>query len=182
MRSCSWTPRERVTAVASQPSHLRRASISISRATVATPKSNRNAGRAKKTPRKSRTPAAPRNAPAKTILLVEDDTDVRSSTKRMLEKLGYSVLETATADEAFQMLAQPNMPVDLVLTDIVMRGMSGRELAVRLSIERPDVRVLLMSGYSADTMHLKEDEVAHFVRKPFSMEFLEKRVKHALGC
>jgi two-component system, cell cycle sensor histidine kinase and response regulator CckA len=98
----------------------------------------------------------------------------------MLEKLGYRVLETATADEAFNMLAQANTPVDLVLTDIVMRGMSGRELAVRLSIERPNVQVLLMSGYSADTMHLQEDEVAHFVRKPFSMEFLAKRVKHAL--
>jgi CheY-like chemotaxis protein len=147
---------------------------------VATPKSNRKAGRAGKTPRKSRTPASPRKAPAKTILLVEDDADVRSATKRMLEKLGYRVLETATADEAFQLLAPANTAVDLVLTDIVMRGMSGRELAVRLSIERPDVPVLLMSGYSADTMHLQQDEVAHFVRKPFSLEFLEKRVKHAL--
>jgi two-component system cell cycle sensor histidine kinase/response regulator CckA len=147
---------------------------------VATPKSNRKAGGAQKTPRKARTPASPRKTPAKTILLVEDDADVRSSTKRMLEKLGYRVLDTATADEAFNLLAQPNTPADLVLTDIVMRGMSGRELAVRLSIERPGLQVLLMSGYSADTMHLQEDEVAHFVRKPFSMEFLAKRVKHAL--
>jgi CheY-like chemotaxis protein len=99
----------------------------------------------------------------------------------MLEKLGYNVLETATADEAFQLVAQPTTPVDLVLTDIVMSGMSGRELAVRLSIERPDVRILLMSGYSADTMHLQDDEKAHFVRKPFSIEFLAKRVQHALG-
>jgi two-component system cell cycle sensor histidine kinase/response regulator CckA len=147
---------------------------------VATPKSNRKAGRAGKTPRKSRTPPSPRKTPAKAILLVEDDVDVRSSTKRMLEKLGYRVLETATADQAFQMLAQPNTPVDLVLTDIVMRGMSGRELAVRLSIERPDVPVLLMSGYSPDTMHLQDEEKAHFVRKPFSLDFLAKRVEHAL--
>jgi CheY-like chemotaxis protein len=171
-----------VTAIALQPSHLRRSSIFPFRERpVATPKSNRKAGRARKTPRRSRTPASPRKTPTKTILLVEDDADVRSSTKRMLEKLGYSVVEMATADEAFQLLAQPNAPVDLVLTDIVMRGMSGRELAVRLSIERPDVRVLLMSGYSADTMHLQQDEVAHFVRKPFSIEFLARRVKNALG-
>jgi two-component system cell cycle sensor histidine kinase/response regulator CckA len=147
---------------------------------VATPKSNRKAGRARKTARKSRTPASPRKTPAKRILVVEDDAEVRASVTRMLEKLDYRVLEASTAEAAVAMLALPNASVDLVLTDIVMRGMSGRELAVRLSIEHPKVRVLLMSGYDADTMHLQGDEIAHFVRKPFSIEFLAKRVEHAL--
>jgi two-component system, cell cycle sensor histidine kinase and response regulator CckA len=78
------------------------------------------------------------------------------------------------------MLAESNASVDLVLTDIVMNGMSGRELALRLSIERPTVPLLLMSGHSADSMQLEKDELAHFVQKPFSIELLAQRVKEAL--
>ena len=114
------------------------------------------------------------------ILLVEDDADARASVTRMLTRLGYGVIEAANADAACEMLAQPSASVDLVLTDIVMNGMSGRELAVRLSIERPTVPLLLMSGHSADSMELQKDELAHFVRKPFSIELIAERVKEAL--
>ena len=148
---------------------------------MATPKSNRKSGRPqKKTPHRSLTPSASQKRPH-TILLVEDDEDARASVKRMLKRLGYGVIEAATADAACEMLAAPNASVDLVLTDIVMNGMSGRELAVRLSIERPTVPLLLMSGHSADDIELQEDELAHFVQKPFSIELLAKRVKEALG-
>jgi two-component system, cell cycle sensor histidine kinase and response regulator CckA len=147
---------------------------------VATPKSNRKSGRPqKKTPRRSLTPSASQKRP-QTILLVEDDADARASVQRMLKRLGYGVIEAATADAACEMLAAPNASVDLVLTDIVMNGMSGRELAVRLSIERPTVPLLLMSGHSADDMELQEDELAHFVRKPFSIELLAEHVAAAL--
>lgn len=147
---------------------------------MGTPKSNRKSGRTqKKTPRRSLTPSASQKRP-RTILLVEDDADARASVKRMLKRLGYGVIEASTADVACELLAEPNASVDLVLTDIVMNGMSGRELAVRLSIERPTVPLLLMSGHSADSMQLQKDELEHFVQKPFSIELLAERVKEAL--
>jgi DNA-binding response OmpR family regulator len=112
--------------------------------------------------------------------VVDDDPKVRSSIRRLLEKLGYQVTEASDADAALTMIASSEIPTDLVLTDIVLQGMSGRELAVRLSIEHPTVRLLLMSGYSADTMRLKEGEVAKFLHKPISLELLEERVAGAL--
>src|SRR5688572_15910397 len=99
----------------------------------------------------------------------------------MLEKLEYRVVEAPDADAALALIASAKVPTDLVLTDIVLQGMSGRELAVRLSIEHPTVRLLLMSGYSADTMHLKEGEIAKFLHKPISLELLAERVAGALG-
>lgn len=120
-------------------------------------------------------------APARpTVLLVDDDPKVRSSIRALLEKLDYRVVEAADADSALALIASAKTPTDLVLTDIVLQGMSGRELAVRLSIEHPDVRLLLMSGYPAATMQLKEDEVAKFLHKPISLEVLAARVTRAL--
>src|SRR5687768_7919884 len=98
----------------------------------------------------------------------------------MLEKLEYRVVEAPDADAALALIASARVPTDLVLTDIVLQGMSGRELAVRLSIEHPGVRLLLMSGYSADKMQLKESEVAKFLHKPISLEALAARVSGAL--
>jgi CheY-like chemotaxis protein len=145
--------------------------------------------RSKPTPRRARatpksgpkkTPIKPQKAARQTILVVDDDPKVRSSIRRLLEKLGYQVGEAADADAALAMIGSAKEPTDLVLTDIVLQGMSGRELAVRLSIEHPTVRLLLMSGYSPDTMHLKEGEVAKFLRKPISLESLAERVAGAL--
>jgi two-component system sensor histidine kinase EvgS len=122
-----------------------------------------------------------RQDPARsTILLVDDDPKVRGSIRRLLEKLEYRVIEAEDATSALALIASANTPTDLVLTDIVLQGMSGRELAVRLSIEHPRVRLLLMSGYSADTMRLKDGEVAKFLHKPISLEALAARVSAAL--
>lgn len=145
--------------------------------------------RSKPTPKRAR--ATPKSGPKKTpiraqkadrhrVLVVDDDPKVRSSIRRLLEKLGYQVTEASDADAALTMIASSEIPTDLVLTDIVLQGMSGRELAVRLSIEHPTVRLLLMSGYSADTMRLKEGEVAKFLHKPISLELLDERVAGAL--
>jgi DNA-binding response OmpR family regulator len=145
--------------------------------------------RSKPTPRRARatpksgpkkTPIRPQRASGRTILVVEDDPKVRSSIGRLLEKLGYQVCEAADADSALAMIGTSQIAIDLVLTDIVLQGMSGRELAVRLSIEHPTVRLLLMSGYSADTMRLKEGEIAKFLHKPISLESLAERVAGAL--
>lgn len=145
--------------------------------------------RSKPTPKRAR--ATPKSAPKKTpiraqkaarhtVLVVDDDPKVRSSIRRLLEKLGYQVSEASDADSALAMIDGSKVPTDLVLTDIVLQGMSGRELAVRLSIEHPTVRLLLMSGYSADTMQLKDGEIAKFLRKPISIESLADRVAGAL--
>jgi two-component system, cell cycle sensor histidine kinase and response regulator CckA len=146
--------------------------------------------RSKPTPRRARAPSksAPKKTPVRTqkaarqtILVVDDDPKVRSSIRRLLEKLGYEVSEAPDADSALSLIGAAATPTDLVLTDIVLQGMSGRELAVRLSIEHPTVRLLLMSGYSADTMKLKEGEIAKFLHKPISLELLAERISGALG-
>jgi len=90
------------------------------------------------------------------------------------------VIEAEDADSALALISSTTTPTDLVLTDIVLQGMSGRELAVRLSIEHPGVKLLLMSGYPAATMQLKEGEVAKFLHKPISLEALAARVSGAL--
>ena len=127
-----------------------------------------------KTPVKQQVPARP------TILLVDDDANVRASLRKLLEKLEYRVIEAQDADSALALISGTSTPTDLVLTDIVLQGMSGRELAVRLSIEHPGVRLLLMSGYPAATMQLKEGEVAKFLHKPISLDALAARVSGAL--
>jgi two-component system cell cycle sensor histidine kinase/response regulator CckA len=146
------------------------------------PRSKPTPKRARKTPKSGRakTPVRPQEVSRHTILVVDDDAKVRSSIRRLLEKLGYRVLEAADADSALTLISTTDAPTDLVLTDIVLQGMSGRELAVRLSIEHPTVRLLLMSGYSADTMHLKEGEIAKFLHKPISLDLLAERVAGAL--
>lgn len=138
--------------------------------------------RARKTPRtgRAKTPIRPKESARPTILLVDDDPKVRASIRALLEKLDYRVVEAADADAALALIASARTPTDLVLTDIVLQGMSGRELAVRLSIEHPGVRLLLMSGYSAATMQLKEGEVAKFLHKPIALEALAARVAAAL--
>jgi two-component system cell cycle sensor histidine kinase/response regulator CckA len=144
--------------------------------------------RSKPTRKRARTTpkSGPRKTPIKppatghTILVVDDDAQVRSSIRRLLEKLGYQVGEAPDADSALTSIAGAKVAPDLVLTDIVLQGMSGRELAVRLSIEHPSVRLLLMSGYSPDTMKLKQGEVAKFLHKPISLELLAERVSGAL--
>ena len=130
---------------------------------------------------RARTPVRQPARSRPTILLVDDDPKVRSSIRAMLEKLEYRVVEAPDADGALALIASARVPTDLVLTDIVLQGMSGRELAVRLSIEHPGVRLLLMSGYPAATMKLEQAEVAKFLHKPISLEGLAARVKSALN-
>jgi CheY-like chemotaxis protein len=85
-----------------------------------------------------------------TILLVEDDAQVRQIVTRMLESFGYRVLATASGEEGLALVSDSAARIDLLLTDLVMPGFGGREVAERLRKHRPDVRVLYMSGYTAD--------------------------------
>jgi CheY-like chemotaxis protein len=122
------------------------------------------------------------DGPQCTILLVEDDEGVRTFASRALQRLGHRVLEATTADAAFELIAQTTDPIHLVLADIVMPGMSGRELAIRLSIERPDLRLLLMSGHGeeAASFEAQHDDVP-FLPKPFSMSRLAASIRRAVN-
>ena len=120
--------------------------------------------------------------PVGTILLVEDDEAVRAFASRALERLGHRVLEATSADVAFDLIARTTDPIDLVLADIVMPGMSGRELAVRLSIERPELRLLLMSGHGGEAASLEaQHDTVPFLPKPFSMDRLAASIRRALA-
>jgi len=119
-----------------------------------------------------------------TVLLVEDEEDVRSVTARMLARLGYSVIEAANGAEALRVAATTPRRIHLLLTDVVMPEIGGRELGVRLVAQRPSVRVLLTSGYADDTMlrlGANAGDIA-FLRKPFSSRILAEKVREVLDA
>ena len=117
-----------------------------------------------------------------TVLLVEDETSVRSTTARMLRELGYTVWEAATGDEALRLLRDKRFQVDLLLTDVVMPRMSGRELADRMAAECPECRILFTSGYTDDAIlqHGVLQQQAAFLEKPFGMLELARKVRSVL--
>lgn len=117
------------------------------------------------------------------ILLVEDEADVRIATRSMLERLGYSVLEAANAAEAQQIADRPDTHIDLLLTDLIMPGgTTGRELAERLRRRRQGLRLVFMSGYSPE--YLSPQVIAElggsFLPKPFTYEAAAGTVRRAL--
>jgi two-component system cell cycle sensor histidine kinase/response regulator CckA len=120
---------------------------------------------------------------AGTILLAEDEDELRELAKEILETSGYEVLATANGAEALERAAAHVGPIDLLLTDVVMPGLSGGELARRLRAVRPDTRVLYMSGYPDDAIvrHGVLDAAEAFLQKPFSVVDLAERVRRAIG-
>jgi len=120
-----------------------------------------------------------------TILVVEDQAHVRSVAGRMLRTLGYTVLEASDGYEAMGMFRNERAPqVDLVLTDVVMPGVSGKEMADTLRRVHPSVRIVYMSGYNEDVVHHRG--VLHpgvrLVHKPFSLQELAQVVRSALDA
>jgi PAS domain S-box-containing protein len=118
-----------------------------------------------------------------TILVVEDQTDVREFAVAVLRSYGYRVIEAAGAGEALAICERDRMPVNLVLADIVMPQMGGRELVVRLEQTRPGIKALFMSGYTDDVIlhHGGLAETTHFIQKPFSPNDLARKVRALLG-
>jgi two-component system cell cycle sensor histidine kinase/response regulator CckA len=117
-----------------------------------------------------------------TILVVEDEASLRTLIVRLLQALGYSVLEAADSATAIQIGDQHGKPIDLLLTDVVMPGMNGRALAHRLLERRPGLRVLYMSGYTGQVVGDRGviDEGSFFLPKPFSRDGLAQKVREVL--
>ena len=135
------------------------------------------------------TGAIDRPAPAKrastgteTILLVDDSDGLRRLSTRVLRSAGYTVLEAASGDAALEAVARHDGPVHLVLTDVVMPGISGRRLVEQLAETSPAVKVMYMSGYTSDAIvrHGVLEAQVPFIEKPFAPSALLKKVREVL--
>jgi signal transduction histidine kinase/CheY-like chemotaxis protein len=117
-----------------------------------------------------------------TVLLVEDEDDVRAVARESLAMYGYTVLEARDGEDALRVAGGERGHIDLMVTDVVMPGMNGRELAERLLAIRPRTRVLYVSGYTDDALsqHGILDQELAFLAKPFAPETLARSVRQVL--
>lgn len=116
-----------------------------------------------------------------TILVVEDEAAVRNAVIGMLEALGYTVFDSNNGSEALKLL-DGRSDIDLVLSDVVMPSIGGRELLERARTTKPDLAFLFSSGYTDETMRdlLESDMAASFIPKPYTVAQLARAVRHAL--
>jgi len=116
------------------------------------------------------------------ILLVEDDDQVRDILEQILEGQGYHVLAASNGDEALTISQDLKRDIKLMITDVVMPQMSGRELAERVVALRPRVHILFMSGYTDDAIvrHGLLDEKLNFIQKPFDSATVARKVREVL--
>jgi len=114
----------------------------------------------------------------KTILLAEDDPTVRTLVLTLLQLAGYAVIVAVDGQDALEQSRQVDGAIDLLVTDINMPRMTGFELAMQIQIERPLIKVLVMSGMTA-VSHLP-DESWQFLQKPFKRDMLDQRVQRIL--
>jgi DNA-binding NtrC family response regulator len=120
--------------------------------------------------------------PIGTILLVDDDKDLREFLYMHLLHCGHSVLQAGSGYEAIERFQHNSQDIDILVTDIVMPDLSGDQLALRLCKEKPGLPVLFISGNSPAHLHpaLPLHEGINFLRKPFSIETLEKAIANLL--
>jgi len=119
---------------------------------------------------------------SESVLLVEDEESVRELIAEALKAQGYNVLMAGNGQEALALAAPANCRIELMITDVVMPGMSGRELATRMVQSRPGLRVLFLSGYTEDAIvhHGVLDPGTAFLQKPFSLDALACKVREVL--
>jgi CheY-like chemotaxis protein len=119
---------------------------------------------------------------SETILIVEDEDQVRTLVRRVLESKGYTVLESNRGLTAIELAERHNAPIHLLVTDVVMPHMSGRALATALTAVRPSMRVLYMSGYTSNAIVHRGvlDPNTPFLQKPFMPDALASKVREIL--
>jgi CheY-like chemotaxis protein len=117
------------------------------------------------------------------VLVVEDEPEVRALVKRSLEEMGLNVLEAANGREALDLVSGRAEPPRLVVTDVIMPGLTGRELSDALARARPGLPVLFMSGYTGEDVLARSllPETAPFIQKPFAPDELVARVRTLLA-
>jgi two-component system cell cycle sensor histidine kinase/response regulator CckA len=120
---------------------------------------------------------------SETVMVVEDDDMVRNLAVRVLQRQGYDVLSAESARECLRLLEEHRGRMDLLLTDVIMPDMNGRELHEKLLASRPGLPVLFMSGYPDDVIGSRDapEEDTPFIQKPFSLATLARRVREVLG-
>jgi two-component system, cell cycle sensor histidine kinase and response regulator CckA len=126
----------------------------------------------------------PVRAGTETILLVEDETGVRQLVREMLQRLGYRILEASNGPEAIRIFERHQSSIDLLLTDVIMPQVSGRELAERLKTLRPSLKVLYISGYTDDMLahHGVLEANVFLLQKPFAPDDLAKKLREVLDA
>ena len=117
------------------------------------------------------------------VLVVEDEAMIRSNVSECLQQLGYEVLEAENGEAALQLCNKHQGEIDLVLTDLVMPGISGHQLAGELAQRRPEIKMLFMSGYTEDSAARRDILLkgSAFLQKPFSVGDLSNAVQQALA-
>jgi DNA-binding NtrC family response regulator len=117
-----------------------------------------------------------------TILLVEDEPSILRMTRMMLERKGYTVISAATPTQAMEKAKNHSGAIDLLMTDVVMPEMNGRDLAEEITALYPSIRLLFMSGYTSNVIahHGILDEGVAFIQKPFSMADMTEKVRELL--
>ena len=117
-----------------------------------------------------------------TILVVEDEEMVRKLAARILQQCGYTVIEASSGPEAMKLTREREGRIDLMLTDVAMPNMNGRELADRIASLKPGMRVLFMSGPAGEMVspHKGLEDGTMFVYKPFTPETLSQRIREVL--
>ena len=120
---------------------------------------------------------------SETVLLVEDEESVRQLVRETLQAKGYIVVEAENGEAGLAAAAAHDGRIDLVISDVVMPGMGGRELVKRLAETRPETKVLYLSGYTEDAI-VSEGTIESgtaFLQKPFTLQNLSRKVREVLG-
>ena len=130
----------------------------------------------------TRVPRKPRGSGGETILVVEDEPQVRRAMVRILKRMDYEIIQAVNGNDALRVAAEHQGPIDLVLTDIVMPNMGGADLVAELSQHRPEIAVLFVSGYPRGSLTEdgELDANAAFLRKPFEPDTLANMVRDLL--
>ena len=125
----------------------------------------------------------PRAPGTETVLVVEDQESVRNLTIAILASFGYRTFAAASGEEALHVARDFDGPIDLLLTDVVLPGMNGRQLHDLLSASRPEMKVLFVSGYTENVIAHRGvlDPGVAYIPKPFSAEALRAKVRAVLG-